>query len=145
MNTWTKRGTLLILAALMLVVGMMIPYRDAEAAMTYNNTLSANISCAVDSSGCLQASLAVSGIKGKTTRIKAELYVEKRVLGMFWSRVDIGYNNNIWEDSTTNHTYYNTFNTDLPSNGTYRTTVTFTVSGSGGTDDIIVKTSTITY
>lgn len=112
--------------------------------MTYNNTTYANISCSIEN-GRLQTALSVTGIKGVTTRIKAELYVEKRVLGIIWTRVDIGYTNNVWIDSTTSYIYSNIFTHTLESTGTYRVTVTFTVSGSGGSDDVIVKTNTLTY
>lgn len=145
MNTWTKRGTLLILAALMLVVGMMIPYRNAEAAMTYNNTTDAYLSADIDTNGTLQATLLVNGKKGVTTCIEADLYIERKTLGIFWTRVDIGYNNNVWHDSTTSHYYNNSFSTDLVSNGTYRVVVSYTVHGTGGANDIIPKTVIVVY
>lgn len=145
MTTITKRGTVFAIALLMLVMSIFVPMRKAKAAMMYNNLTSANIYCSVNSSGELQALLSVSGIKGRTTQIHVELYVEKKILGLFWSRVDIGYTNNVWVDSTTNHTYSHSFITSLPSTGTYRTTVTFTVSGTGGSDDVIVKTDTVTH
>lgn len=146
MNTWTKRGTLLILAALMLVVGMMIPYRNAEAAMTYNNTNYASLTCSVNpATGELQASLNVDGKKGITSQIETELYVEKQILGIIWKRVDIGCVNNLWIDSTTSYHYTNTFSTILSSSGTYRIVVKYTVSGSGGPSDVIMKTENISY
>ena len=145
MNTTTKRISLLAMALLMLVTGIYVPFRNAEAATTYNNTATASINCNIDNSGNLLALMAATGIKGKTTRIQVELYVEKRVMGIFWSRVDIGYTNNVWIDSTTNTTYNNSFSTNLDTSGTFRVTVTFTVSGSGGSDDIIVKTAILSY
>ena len=145
MYSMVKRVSVFALALLTLVMGVVVPYRRAEAATTYNNTISASILCNINLNGCLGASLSVTGMKGKTTKISVELYVEKKVLGVFWSRVNIGCPNNVWTDSTTGTNYSNTFSFDLSSTGTYRVTVTFTVSGSGGSDDIIVKTSTVTY
>lgn len=145
MYTLTKKVTVFALALLMLVMSVLVPMKKAEAAMMYNNTYDADLFCTINSSGQLQASLSVTGYKSKTTHISVELYVEKKVLGLFWSRVDIGYTNNVWTDSTTNYRYSNSFTTNLSSTGTYRVTVTYTVSGTGGVSDIIVKTSTVSY
>lgn len=73
------------------------------------------------------------------------LYVEKRVLGIFWTRVDIGTPNNVWTDSTSSYTYGEIFSTQLNSTGTYRITATFTVTGTGGTNDTIPYENTVTY
>ncbi|MBO4879355.1 MAG: hypothetical protein J5544_03775 [Clostridia bacterium] len=145
MNTMTKKWTLLMLAVLTLVMSIFVPLNKASAATTYNNTNRANLYASVSSNGRLSASLSVLGIKGITTKIEVSLYVEKRILGLFWSRVDIGCDDNVWEDSTTNYYYNNTFSCDLSSTGTYRVTVTYTVSGTGGASDVITKTDTVTY
>ncbi len=145
MNTMTKKGSMLVLALLMMIMSVYVPFKQAEAATTYNNTTSASLSGSVNANGRLTASLYVLGIKGKTTRIETSLYVEKRILGIFWSRVDIGCEDNIWHDSVTNYYYSNSFCCDLSSTGTYRVTVTYTVSGSGGASDVITKTCTVTY
>ena len=141
----TTRAALFALALLTLVMGVIVPLRKAEAATTYNNTVDSDLSCTVNSSGLLQASMSVTGIKGKTSCIAVELYVQKRILGLFWKKVDIGCPNNIWTDSTTNTTYSHVFSHSLTSTGTYRVTVTYTVSGSGGADDVITLTDTVTY
>lgn len=145
MNATAKRFTVLALALLMLALSVTVPVRRAEAAMTYNNAIGAVISCAINSSGRLTANLSANGYKNLTTRIAVELYVEKRVLGVFWSIVDIGCTDNVWKDSTTSYSYTNVFAHNMPSSGTYRVTVTFTVSGTGGSDDTIVRTETVSY
>ena len=145
MYSMVKRVSVFALALLTFVMGVVVPYRRAEAATTYNNATYTSAICNIDSSGHLDVGLTVSGIKGITTKISVELYVEKRILGVFWSRVNIGYPNNTWTDSNTGINYNNTFSTNLSSNGTYRVTVTFIVSGSGGSDDTIVQTPTCSY
>ena len=145
MNTMIKRGTFLTLALLMLAMSFIVPFRSTNAATTYNNTTRTSLCCNVASNGSLYAELGVTGIKGKTSRIEVELYVEKRVLGIFWSRVNIGYEDNVWRDSINGYIYDNTFSTPLSSTGTYRVTATFTVSGSGGSNDVITMTDTVTY
>lgn len=144
MSTSTKRAALLAMALLTLAMNVLVPIRKIEAATTYNNTISANLNCSMNS-GELSAYLDVTGIKGTTTQISVELYVEKRVLGIFWKKVNIGYPNNVWTDSVSGYLYSNVFTTQLSSTGTYRTTVTYTVSGSGGTPDEITLRSTVAY
>lgn len=145
MRATIKRSALALMALLMLAMSVFAATRKTEAATTYNNTTNAFIDCNVDSSGELQTVMCVTGMKGRTTRIKTELYIEKRILGIFWKKIDIGCPNNVWEDSTTSSIYNHTYVRVLPSSGTYRVTVTFTVSGTGGPDDIIVKTDTVSY
>ena len=143
MYSMVKRVSVFALALLTLIMGVVVPYRRAEAAIMYNNVTNAYMNCSIDSSNQLHASLTALGIKGTTSSIKAEVYVEKRILGLFWTRVDIGYPNNTWTDSTTSYTYNNVFSTQLSTGVTYRVTATFTVSGDGGADDVIVKTATL--
>lgn len=145
MNTMTKRGTMFALALLMLVMSIFVPQNTAKAAMMYNNTNSASMLVSINTSGMLSAKLNVMGMNGKTTRIETSLYVEKKILGLFWTRVDIGYSDNTWHDTTTNYYYSHTFSCNLNSTGTYRVTVTYTVSGNGGNNDVITITDTATY
>ena len=141
----TTRAAFFALALLTLVMSVIVPLRNAEAATTYNNTSTTYLDCTVNSSGLLQATLSATGYKNITTHISVELYVEKRVLGIFWKKVDIGCTNNIWTDSTSNYYYSHVFSHSLTSTGTYRVTVTYTVSGTGGSDDVIQMRQTVTY
>ena len=145
MKKTIKCASIFALATLLLAMSVYVPFHNASAATTYNNAASAALFCEVNSNGRLKATLSASGISGVTSRIKVELYVEKRVLLFFWSRVDIGCEDNVWKDSVNGFNYTNTFQTNLSSTGTYRTTVTYTFSGSGGADDVITKTYTVTY
>lgn len=143
MYTMHKRGIIVAMALIILAASMIVPTRKIEAATTYNNTTRASADPSVSSYGQLDVALSVDGIKGKANRIEVELYVEKRFLGVFWSKVNIGYPNNIWTDAVNNYMYRNTFSTQLPSSGTFRVTVTYTVSGTGGADDVITFTGTV--
>ena len=70
-----------------------------------------------------------TGLSGKTTKVVITTYIEKKTLGLFWSRVENGQPNNQWVD--TSYTF------QLSSTGTYRVTVTYKVYGSGGAADEI--------
>lgn len=145
MKTKIKRCALFALMLCILAVGIFAPAKKAEAAVAFNNLLSETVACSVDSDGQLSAHMTAFGIKGTTTRIKVQLYVEKRILGLLWSKIDIGCTDDIWEDSTTSHIYENIFTTQLGSHGTYRVTVTFTVYGTGGANDVIQERRTVAY
>ena len=45
------------------------------------------------------------GIREKTTKGEITTYVEKRTLGFFWTRVDIGQPNNQWYDVVYDYMY----------------------------------------
>lgn len=145
MESMFKRVTVFVLALLTFVMFGVFPFSKASAAVMYSNTMSATMRSQIDSDGNLSTALKVTGYKGITTRIEVELYVEKKVLGLFWSRVNIGGANNTWTDSINSYIYTNTFGYHLTSTGTYRVTVTYTVHGSGGADDVITLTETATY
>ncbi len=140
-----KRGVCLILLLCTVLITFGGYSKKADAATTYHNTAGASINGYITSTGVMRTELTVDGIKNVTTRIQADVYIEKRILGIFWKRVDIGYPNNVWHDSTTSFYYFNYFDVQLSSAGTYRATVTYTVSGTGGSDDIITMTHTSTY
>ena len=72
-------------------------------------------------------------------------YVEKKVLGLFWSRVDIGQNDNKWIDVIYDNVYTGTHSVQLSDKGTYRVTSEFVVYGSGGPADTVTETATTEY
>ena len=65
----------------------------------YNNTLSARTTISISSTGELSVVNAYHGYQGVTTRAVITTYVEKRVLGIFWTRVDIGTTDDQWVDT----------------------------------------------
>lgn len=79
---------------------------------------------------------------------KERLYkfrIEKKTWGLFWKRVDIGEPNNEWYDVIYNYVYAGDHTFQLPSKGTYRITVVYVISGSGGAPDTITRTIKKTY
>lgn len=145
MKKTINRILALSLAFLTLFAGIVLPAEKALADERYNNTNRAVISCSINSSGSMAVNMDVIGKKGITTKISTELYVEKKVLGIFWTKIDIDSPNNIWTDTVNSYMYSRVFSKQLAANGTYRVTVKFTISGSGGANDIITLTDTKTY
>ncbi len=111
----------------------------------FNNTVTASNMASVSSSGKLTIANSFAG--GKTVFSKAIIttYVEKKVLGLFWSRVDIGQNNNKWIDVIYENVYTGFHYFQLSDKGTYRVTTEFVVFGSGGPADTITRTATTQY
>lgn len=76
----------------------------------------------------------------KTTNISSATittYIEKRTLGIFWTRVDIGVPDNQWVDTSTSSSYVNSRTFQLSSSGTYRACITYEIIGSNGSADTI--------
>ena len=111
----------------------------------FNNTILASSVADVSSSGLLTVTNQYQGIPGKTTKGEITTYIEKKTWGLFWKRVDIGEPNNEWYDVIYNYVYAGDHTFQLPSKGTYRITVVYVISGSGGAPDTITRTIKKTY
>jgi len=111
----------------------------------YNNTLSARTTIAISPSGELSVVYAYHGIQNVTTMAVITTYIEKKVLGLFWTRVDIGTPDDQWVDTIYDYAHNGEHSLQLDSKGTYRVTVTFHIYGSGGAMDEIERQETKTY
>lgn len=105
----------------------------------WNNTTDVYTSFSISSSGKATITMSCDG-DSNFTRVNIVSYIEKKTLGLFWTRVEIGTNNNEWKDSSNKNPYAQTRSTTLDSKGTYRAVVTYTVEGTGGSDDVIKDT-----
>ena len=111
----------------------------------YNNTSSANCAMSINDSGKMTISYRVYGYSSSTTKIVINTYIEKKIAGVLWSRVDIGETNDEWTDTINKTSYIGSRTYQLSSTGTYRVKVTYTVYGTGGTADVIPFTIEKTY
>ena len=64
----------------------------------FNNTITANSVASISDGGLLTITNKYQGIKGTTTKGEITTYVEKKTMGFFWTRVDIGQPDNQWHD-----------------------------------------------
>ena len=110
---------------------------DAEITPRYSNVNSANVSFAITETGLAAVDVSYFGKPGITTQVKSEIYLQKKVLGLFWQKVNIGTTDNVWIDYSTNCDggFFHSF--QLSDTGTYRAVVEITFSGTGGTPDVI--------
>ncbi len=103
----------------------------------YNNTSATDCAMKISSSGLMTIDYNIDGKPGVTTRAVVTTYVEKRVLGLFWSRVDIGTTNDEWVDTIYDYEFTKKRTYQLSSSGTYRVNIEMVVYGSGGSADTI--------
>ena len=87
----------------------------------------------------LKVTNSYSVINSVTSKAVITTYVEKKVLGIFWSRVDIGQTNDEWVDTVYNYKYSGSHSIQLSSTGTYRVNVEYVIYGSGGSSDTITR------
>ena len=93
------------------------------------------------------AHFAVDYNGNENTFVQAKLTVvfQKKFLGLFWRKVDIGTTNNEWVAYSTElqYMFYDTVTMD--GTGTYRANFTLEISGTGGTTDVIEETIECKY
>ena len=116
-----------------------------EIVPLYNNVNTATANLDVTDSGKLTINYKYAGFSGITTKAVITTYIEKKTLGLFWTRVDIGTTNDEWVDTINNYRYTGSRTHQLSSSGTYRVTVNFKIYGSGGSADVIEKDIKFSY
>ena len=130
----TKRMFTLIVCAMM-IVGATLPTYAANARMGHG------VDCTTDfyisSSGLATARVSYTGNATTFTDITVETYIQKRSLGLIWTKVDNGESNKTWVDTSTSQTGTFVHNLQLDSTGTYRAVFKITFSGTGAADDVI--------
>ena len=135
----------LLIAVLMMASASTAAMAASPYETRYNNTVMASSVASISESGLLTVDNQFQGIRGKTTKGEITTYIEKKTWGLFWKRVDIGEPNNEWYDVIYNYVYAGDHTFQLPSKGTYRITVVYVISGSGGAPDTITRTIKKTY
>ena len=133
------------LASILVLCLSVVPFCSVSASAAtqeeitpyFNNTLSTTPSMKIDNSGKMSISYKYSGYANITTKAVITTYIEKKTLGLFWSRVDIGTTNDEWVDTVNDYRYTGSRTYQLSSSGTYRVTVVYKIYGSGGAADEI--------
>ena len=87
------------------------------------------------SSGTLTARITYKGISGVTSKVVITIYIQKKTLGLFRTKVD----------TVTGVNYSGTHSHSLPSTGTYRAVSEFVVYGSAGSADKETRRCEVTY
>ncbi len=106
----------------------------------YNNTATAEMTFVIDNSGLATVNYTCTGYRGITKKIVVDTKIERQN-GSSWVEVE----NASWTDQSTLYYCTNEHEIQLTQRGTYKATVTYTVSGSGGATDVITRDLQYTY
>jgi putative cell wall-binding protein len=135
-----KRNISLILALVIIFIFVFQTFAFANDASTYNNnTLSTSTSFTISSAGKAVVYYEYFGYTGIATGARIEIILEKRSFLLFWNEVltdTITVSGENCADALVCH---------LTEKGTYRCTVTYTVSGTAGADDVITFQDTASW
>ena len=104
-----------------------------------NNTNLTKTKFAILDKGEAIVSLYFEGYPNVTTGATISIKIEKRNFLLFWT--------DVVEETITvnNYNYANSLHYQLEDSGTYRCTVEYVISGTGGADDVITFEDTKTY
>ncbi len=124
-----KRKLSIILACAFLFVGVFSTAVYAnDVSLLNNNTAMTSTNFVISDTGMATVNFEYYGYEGITTGATVTILIEKRNLLFFWPDVvEKTY-------TVTGYSYDNVLYYQLEETGTYRCTVTYTVSGTGGED-----------
>ena len=140
-----KTALPLVLICMIFTHSMSMSAKAADIMPYYNNAISTLSNADVSSSGVITISYKYVGIPNVTTKAVLTIYIEKRTLGLFWTRVDIGEPDNQWVITKYLEKYTGSQSFQLSSKGTYRVTVKYKIYGTGGSADEETWKEKVTY
>lgn len=135
-----KRKISFILALAILVVSLVpVSLLADNVTPRYNNIASTSTSFRISGDGTATVCVGYFGYTNVTTGATINVTIEKRNLLVFWS--------DVVNDTFTvsGDEYDNEFTYQLEKTGTYRCTVEYTISGTGGASDVVTFEDTKTY
>ncbi|MBE6673892.1 MAG: hypothetical protein E7596_02160 [Ruminococcaceae bacterium] len=132
----------LTLLAILMVSLAMSAFATTEGGITpyFNNMSTAEATFIIDENGIGTITYTCRGYRGITTSIVVDTKIEKQS-GSSWVQVEGA----SWTDRSTLYYCINEHSVQLTEGGTYKATLTYTVSGSGGADDVITREIEKTY
>ena len=136
----SKRVSMFIVFAALIVAAASVMSLVVHAAVTYNNTVDTNSRLTISSSGTATVKASYTGYQNVTTGANVVIVIQKK-LPLVWFPVA----NGSWEDDLTGWKNSVTHTLDLSTTGKYRAVFQYTVSGSGGTADVIQETEYCDY
>ena len=135
------KGKLSLVLGCVFLLALIAPtVAFANNATVYNNNTNTNYtSFTITDSGEARVAYEYFGYPGITTGAEITIKIEKRNFLLFWTE--------IVEETivVTGESYDGLFVYQLSNTGTYRCKVTYTVSGTGGADDVITFEDTAKY
>ena len=135
-----KRKFCLIFALVFTMSALLSsPILASGISLFNNNTASTSTNFSITDTGEARVRVNYEGYPGVTTGATITVKIEKRNLLVFWNEVV----NDVYYFREASHA--ETFVYQLEKTGTYRCTVDYLISGTGGADDEITFQDTATY
>lgn len=134
-----KKSICLLLAFLFIACIFTAPVNASDISLYNNNTLMVDTIFAITETGEAILTVNYEGYPNITTGATITIKIEKRTLLFFWS--------DVVDDTITvvGERFFDEFYYQLEDKGTYRCTVVYTVSGTGGADDVLTFEDTKKY
>ena len=135
-----KKIISILLVAITLVGVIAFPSyaaKNTSIVPCFNNGDNCKYSFNISSSGLSEVSITYAGMSGVMKKVTVTTYIQKKTLGLFWTKVDIGTTDKQWVDEATNVSGRFVHQFQLKSTGTYRAVFKIVFSGTGGSDDVI--------
>ena len=129
-----KRAVALVMCMLM-VACAVLPVWAAGNRMSHGTSYRTNF--VIDASGRATVSVQYRGNASSFTNVTVETYIQKKSLGLFWTKVDNGQTDKTWVDSSSATSGSFTHTLNLDATGTYRAVFKITFSGTGAAADVI--------
>lgn len=117
-----KRGLRTFLTLITLILLILPVCAGGGFNLYYNNTAKTTTSFVISSSGLATVNLSYTGLQGVTSRATITTYLEKKTLGLLWTRVDLDNSSDKWVDTSTKCIYATSHSIQLNEEGSYRVT-----------------------
>lgn len=114
-------------------------YSDGIMLLSFVNIYNSSLTFYISDGGTATVMYTVSG-KADSGKIIVKTYIERKTLGIFWSRIELSDGKTEWSDSSSGTYMSNTHTVSVRENGTYRATMVIYVDG-----DSITKTAEYEY
>lgn len=128
-----KRAVALVMCVLMMACTILPLYAGARM----SHAVDCRRSFRIDSSGKATITVRYEGNASSFTNVTVETYIQKKSLGLFWTKVDNGQADKTWVDSSSATSGSFTHTLNLDATGTYRAVFKITFSGTGAAADVI--------
>ena len=119
--------------------------QDSGIAPCYESGVTHNFSFSISEAGTANIRARYSANSSNFSQAKVTVKLQKKVLGLFWTTVDIGETDNLWVDYSSDSSGIFSFSTGLEDEGTYRAVITLEVTTTSGTTDVIEDKVQATY
>ena len=134
-----RKVSLILVLAMVMIAVLQFSLLASDISLCNNNTIQTDTTFSIFNDGVAIVYIGYEGYPNVATGATITITIEKRNLLFFWSDV-------VSETITVSGIRYsNELTYQLDSTGTYRCTIEYVVSGTGGADDVITFEDTKSY